>query len=142
MSKTGGVCLRSASWIRKQASVSPEGTLVLSTQAPIEDAAVWRLIQASGEAGTNLTELLRALRATRVDRISSESKAIRAQRVRQRAYHGAKGGDSNHSGFSPYVGVADVSKPLWSFHHPEVGQKKRSEAEALLYPYCKYPQIS
>ena len=41
-------------------------------------------------------------------------------RIREAAPHPSKGGNSNHSGFSPFLGIADLSYPTWTFVHPQV----------------------
>ena len=41
--------------------------------------------------------------------------------IRQSAFHPTKGGNANHSGYSPYLGVSDLSFPSWTFLHPEAG---------------------
>ena len=67
-------------------------------------------------------------------------------RIREKAYHPTKGGNANHSGYSPFVGVADLSFPSWTFVHPEAGQWIRSQhafrsAKASAWWPEGYPQI-
>eukprot|EP00913_Durusdinium_trenchii_P035857 g33554.t1 len=54
-------------------------------------------------------------------------------RIREKAYHPTKGGNANHSGYSPYLGVADVSFPSWTFLHPEVPPKGARTASARVF---------
>lgn len=135
-----------AAWIRKEAEIAANGEARTASQEdPDDEEAIWRLIRAAADADRTADHITSIGRSSTDDVIiepTDGSKAVpvvaengltndltsvvKAQvpkRIRETAFHPTKGGNANHSGYSPYLGLADISFPSWTFLHPEVQPK-------------------
>lgn len=153
LSLIGVICSSSAAWIRKaEVSANGVAKLVEKADSESVDGqtlqgdedTIWKLVNAASDASADLAPILDKIRTDDVvvdgsktmsgdgtwvgeaeNKVTSVdmAKVQAPTRIREKAYHPTKGGNANHSGYSPFVGVADLSFPSWTFVHPEVQPK-------------------
>ncbi|CAK9114997.1 Outer membrane protein assembly factor BamB [Durusdinium trenchii] len=131
-------------------------------ETPLDDQSVWKLLNAASDPKANITGMVQKLKGKTKETAKVETEKVEAPivdpsgdptlstlssaqtallgrsilaptRIREKAYHPTKGGNANHSGYSPYLGVADVSFPSWTFLHPEVPPKGARTASARVF---------
>ncbi|CAE7265461.1 bamB [Symbiodinium natans] len=104
-----------------------------------DDRTVWKLLHAGSEDGKEFSEIMQDVQKSEPtttttpspesfqDSIPAPLLSMRSptapSRIRSHAFHPTKGGNLNHSGYSPYVGVQDLAFPTWTFVHPQVQPK-------------------
>eukprot|EP00439_Symbiodinium_sp_Y106_P007725 s6367_g1.t1 len=123
-------------WIRKEAEIAAHGLSQLRDGGA--DGQVFGKRTADSRSRDMLSQpddaVWKVLHAGTPESLESFEDAIPApllnmrspsapMRIRSQAFHPTKGGNLNHSGYSPYVGAPDLSFPSWTFVHPEVQPK-------------------